>query len=65
METLHLAYAAVDDNGITRDVSLLIDKDEVKSGHTFSSAALGGIEKFLQSCGLIGPHEGLDTRYLK
>lgn len=62
MQTLHLAYSAVDGDGISKDVSLLLDEDaEDLAGECLLTVLLPKLEAFLKVCGLIGPHEDLTT----
>jgi hypothetical protein len=59
METLHLAYSATDNDGIAKDVSLLLDAAE--EGEALQTIALNRLEAFLRTAGLIGPKECLRT----
>lgn len=55
MEQLHFAYSAVEDGGLHRDVSLLMDTEE--DGPLLSSDLFDRLTGFFRATGLIGPDE--------
>lgn len=57
MQTVHFAYAGLDDQGVATDVSLLLDQDDFDLTDTVKLASK--LEHFLRSCGLLLDREDL------